>query len=42
MKTKKEKKVKNLEKLEEMRKEELTSTYGGATLKFIDGKWVLV
>ena len=43
MKTKKEKQLKNLEKVVEMSKGELISTYGGAyEYKFIDGKWVLV
>ena len=42
MKTKKEKKLKNLEKLKEMKKEELISICGGNKLVFIDGKWVYV
>ena len=42
MKTKKEKQLKNLEKLVEMKKEELISTFGGATLVLKGGKWYLV
>ena len=43
MKTKKEKQLKNLEKVVEMSKEELISTYGGEyKLEYIDGKWILV
>ena len=43
MKTKKEKKSENLEKLKEMKKDELISTFGGAReWRFINGEWVLV
>jgi len=41
MKTKKEKKLKNLEKLEDMKKSELISTYGGLKLVYKDGKWII-